>query len=170
MIIRNYNYQSVAESHKWLQDLTIGDEVMIRVHLEVLTWNFEKAPYSTRWSIQDFEEVLFQRLRAQHFPWYWDLLGVQRRGPDSLSHFHGATTIFSSSIAVITAEEIRHWGVCAVLPGLISSFTYASGDFFQSWGELMGISRLLFCLGYFSLCFRIGSIFSIILVHIVRDF
>jgi len=34
MTINNYNYQSVAESHKWLQDITIGDDVLIRVHLE----------------------------------------------------------------------------------------------------------------------------------------
>jgi len=37
MTISNCNYQSVAESHKRLQKLTIGDEVLIRVHLEKFT-------------------------------------------------------------------------------------------------------------------------------------
>ena len=32
MIISNYNYQFDAESHKWLQDIAISDEVLIRVH------------------------------------------------------------------------------------------------------------------------------------------
>ena len=47
MIINNYNYQSTAESHKRLQELAINDEVLIRVHPEVPTGNFEKAQYST---------------------------------------------------------------------------------------------------------------------------
>ena len=34
MTISNCNYQSVAEPHKQLQDLAIGDEVLIRVHPE----------------------------------------------------------------------------------------------------------------------------------------
>jgi len=34
MIISNYNYQSTAESQKLLQDIAIGDEVLIRVHPE----------------------------------------------------------------------------------------------------------------------------------------
>ena len=41
MAISNYNYQSTAESHKWLLDLAIGDEVLIRVHPEMFplkTW------------------------------------------------------------------------------------------------------------------------------------
>ena len=32
MTIINYNYQSATESHKRLQELAIGDEVLIRVH------------------------------------------------------------------------------------------------------------------------------------------
>ena len=34
MTINNYNYQSAAESHKRLQELAIGDEVLIRVYSE----------------------------------------------------------------------------------------------------------------------------------------
>ena len=34
MTIDNYNYQSTIESHKRLQDLAVGDNVLIRVHLE----------------------------------------------------------------------------------------------------------------------------------------
>jgi len=34
MITNNYNYQHVAESHKQLQEITIGDEVLIRMHPE----------------------------------------------------------------------------------------------------------------------------------------
>jgi len=34
MIIINYSYQSTVESHKRLQELTRGDEVLIRVHPE----------------------------------------------------------------------------------------------------------------------------------------
>jgi len=34
MTISNYNYQSFKESHKQLQDISIGDEVLIRVHPE----------------------------------------------------------------------------------------------------------------------------------------
>ena len=34
MTFSNYNYQSVADSHKRLQELAIGDEVLIRVHSE----------------------------------------------------------------------------------------------------------------------------------------
>jgi len=36
MTINNYNFQSTAEFHKRLQDLAIGDEVLIRVHSERL--------------------------------------------------------------------------------------------------------------------------------------
>jgi len=32
MTINNYNYQSTVESHKRLQELAIGDEMLIRVH------------------------------------------------------------------------------------------------------------------------------------------
>jgi len=32
MTIDNYNYQSITESHKQLQKIAIGDEVLIRVH------------------------------------------------------------------------------------------------------------------------------------------
>ena len=32
MTINNYNYHSVAGSHKWLQELAISDEVLISVH------------------------------------------------------------------------------------------------------------------------------------------
>jgi len=34
MIFSNYNYQSIVESHKQLQELAIDDEVLIRVHPE----------------------------------------------------------------------------------------------------------------------------------------
>ena len=56
--IIHYNYQSAAKSHKRLQELAVGDEVLIRVHPErFFTGNFEKTPYSMQWSIQDFEEI-----------------------------------------------------------------------------------------------------------------
>jgi len=34
LTISKYKYQSVAKSHKWLQGITISDEVLIRVHPE----------------------------------------------------------------------------------------------------------------------------------------
>jgi len=34
MTFNNNNYQFAAESHKRLQELAIGDEVLIRVHLK----------------------------------------------------------------------------------------------------------------------------------------
>jgi len=34
MTIDKYNNQSIAEPRKWLQELAIGDEVLIRVHPE----------------------------------------------------------------------------------------------------------------------------------------
>jgi len=44
MTIDNYNYQSITESHKQLQKIAIGDEVLIRVApKEVPTGNFEKV-------------------------------------------------------------------------------------------------------------------------------
>ena len=47
MTINNYNYQSIAKSHKRLQELAISDEVLVRVHperfpLETLK---KKTPY-----------------------------------------------------------------------------------------------------------------------------
>ena len=34
MTINNYDYEFAAESHKWLQDLAIGDEMLIKMHPE----------------------------------------------------------------------------------------------------------------------------------------
>ena len=110
-----------------------------------------------------FEEVWFQRLRAWYSLWSWDQPGVQCRGPDLLSYFHGAITIFSSSIAATTVEETRHWGVCTVLDSISSSMplSFAIGEYFEveeNWWESIVI---IFCLGSLLFIFRLGSFFPL---------
>jgi len=69
--INNYNYQSTEESHKWLQDLVIGDEVLVRVHLQRLslgtlkklhTWR--RGPYKVlrRFGSNTYELDIFRDL------------------------------------------------------------------------------------------------------------
>ena len=48
MTFINYNYQFVAESRKRLQELAIGDEVLIRVHLERVSLETLKTLHTRR--------------------------------------------------------------------------------------------------------------------------
>jgi len=48
MIIDNYNYQFIAKSHKRLQKLAIGDDVLIRVHPEKFPPETLKKLYTRR--------------------------------------------------------------------------------------------------------------------------
>jgi len=60
MTISNYKCQSVAESHKRLQDIAIGDEVLIRVHPERFSLGtLKKNSILDAGFIQGLEEVWF---------------------------------------------------------------------------------------------------------------
>jgi len=48
MTINKYNYQSVVESHKQLQKLVIGEDVLIRVHPEGFTMGTLKKLHTRR--------------------------------------------------------------------------------------------------------------------------
>jgi len=142
MTFNNYKYRSDAESHKRLQKLVIGDEVLIRVHSERFPLGtLKKALYSTQWFIKDFEEVWFQRLRARYSSCFWNKPDIQRRGSELFLHSSG-----SSLYPVRLHHSHRHHSTLANfskprrIDESLGSFIY---------------------LGYFSLYFRLGYFLSL---------
>ena len=63
MTFNNYNYQSATESHKRLQDLAIGDKVLIRVHPDRFPLRILKRLHTRRRGpYKVFEKVWSQHL------------------------------------------------------------------------------------------------------------
>ena len=143
--ISNYKYQSAAESHKQLQDIAIGDKVLIRVHQKRFSLGTLRKLHSRRSGSYKAWRDLVPTPTSSIFLMILGSAGVPRRGPDTLSHFHDVTVIFSSSIAATTAKKTRYWWVCALLPGSILSYmssTFTSSEFFEAgenWWESLAL-------------------------------
>ena len=90
MAINNYNYQSAAESHKWLQELVISYEVLIRVQPERFSLKtLKKLHIRLRSPYKVIEEVWFQCPRARYFSRSWDRLAFSVEAPTRYRTFMG---------------------------------------------------------------------------------
>jgi len=103
MTINNYNYKCAAEFHKRLQELTIGDEVLIRVHPEKFSLRTLKKLHTRRRGPYKILRMFGSSTYELYIP--RDQPGVQHQRLDSLSYFHEAAIVSSSSIVATTAEE-----------------------------------------------------------------
>jgi len=144
MIINNYNFHFAAESHKWLQNLAIGDEVMIKVHLKRFPLETLKRLYTQRnGPYKILKRFYFQRLRVRYSPWSRDQPVVQCWKPNSLSHFHDASGFqFVHSHRCWGDSPLRRLRSPSQFDFINHVAAIRQWRIFQSRRELMGINKL----------------------------
>jgi len=152
MTISNYNYQSVAESHKRLHNIAIGDEMLIRVHPE-------RFPLRTLKRLHTRHRSPYKVLKRFDYSAYEldipHVLGsalCSTSRTDSLSHFHEATKVFSSFIVVTITEEthlMSLWVLGSISPSM--PLPFASGEFFEAGENWCESLALYLYLGFFPL-------------------